>query len=190
MHPIADLMLPAVGKACWLVKRGHGSFVTMEFGEPQVQVSGPYLRRVFIEGAPERSLRRSAFVRGDWHLWIYCCRWSLTLEGIQLAHDESDGTTMNRALSVLNGQILTAVQIEPDSRTTFSFDLGCTFLTYPAPAGTFGDKPMEQWLWYGRSGPVAAVHDNGTYALIPRGATCQDKQWQPITMPVHVVAAT
>jgi hypothetical protein len=183
-------MRPAVGKPCWLVKRGHGSFVTMEFGEPQVEVSGPYLRRVFIEGAPQRSPRRSAFVRGDWHLWIYCCRWSLTLEGIQLGHQESDATTMNRALAVLNGQILTAVQIEPDSRTTFCFDLGCTFLTYPAPAGTYRGKPTEQWFWYGRSGPVAVVRDNGTYALIPRGASLKDERGQAIATPLHVAATT
>jgi hypothetical protein len=190
MHPIADLMRPAVSKPCWLVQHGYGSFITMEFGEPQVEISGPFLMPVLIEGAPERSPRRSAFVRGDWHLWIYCCRWSLTLEGIQLAHEESDGITMNRALAALNGQILTAVHIEPDSRTTFSFDLGCTFLTYPAPAGSYGDEPAEQWIWHGRSGPVAAVRDNGTYALSPRDATREDQQWQPITTAVRVAAAT
>ena len=190
MHPIADLMRPALGKPCWLVRHGYGSFVTMEFGEPQVEVSGPFLMHVHIEGAPERSPRRSAFVRGDWHLWIYCCRWSLALEAIQLAHEESDDITMSRALAALNGQILTAVQVEPDSRTTFSFDLGCTFLTYPAPAGTYGDTPAEQWRWYARSGRVATVRDNGTYALSPRDAIRQDERWQPITTPVHVVAPT
>ncbi len=160
----------------------------MEFGEPRVEVNGPVLTHVFIEGAPERSLRRSAFVQGDWHLWVYCCRWSLALEGSQLAHDESDDITMSRALAVLNGQVLTAVQVEPDSRTTFSFDLGCTFLTYPAPAGTYGDKPAEQWLWYARSGLVAAVRDDGTCALSPRDAPRRDEQWQPITTLVHVAA--
>ncbi len=69
---------------------------------------------------------------------------------------------------MLNGQILTAVEIELDSRTTFSFDLGCTFLTYPAPACTYGDEPARQWFWYQRSGPVAAVRDDGTCALSPR----------------------
>jgi hypothetical protein len=61
-----------------------------------------------------------SFVHGDSHLWIYCCRWSLTLEGCQLAHEESDDITMDRALAALNGQILTAIEIGPDSRTAFS----------------------------------------------------------------------
>jgi hypothetical protein len=160
----------------------------MEFGEPRVEVSGPVLMDVFIEGAPERSLQRSAFVHGDWHLWVYCCRWSLALEGTRLAHEESDDITIGRALAALNGQFLTAVQIEPDSRTTFTFDLGCAFLTYPAPAGTYGDEPAEQWRWYARPGLVAAVRDDGTYALSPRDANRQDERWQSITTPVHVAA--
>jgi hypothetical protein len=37
----------------------------MEFGEPQAEIREPKLRRVYIEGAPEQSLQRLAFVRGD-----------------------------------------------------------------------------------------------------------------------------
>lgn len=190
MHPIADLMRPALGQLAWLVEHGHGSFVTMEFGEPRVQISKPKAMPVHIEGAPGRSLQRSAFVHGDWHLWIYCCRWSLTLEGTQLAHDESDAITMSRALGVLNGQILTAVEIEPDSRTRFCFDLGCSFLTRPAPPGSYGDEPVEQWYWYPRSGPVLAVRGDGCYAVSPSHAQPDDHQWLPITTPVHLTAAT
>jgi hypothetical protein len=190
VHPIADLMHPALGNPCWLVKHGHGSFVTMEFGQPRVEISGPELMRVHIEGAPERSPRRSAFVCGDWHLWIYCCRWMLTLNGIQLAEDESDDITMDRALGVLNGQILTAASIEPGSQTTFSFDLGCSFTTYPAPAGTYGDEPAEQWKWYTRPGPVVAVRDDGTYAISSLDAKPDGHRWLPISTPVHIPAAS
>lgn len=52
-------------------------------GEPQVEIGRTILMPVHIEGAPERSPRRLVSVRGDWHLWIYCCDWSLTLNGIQ-----------------------------------------------------------------------------------------------------------
>jgi len=37
--------------------------------------------------------------------------------------------------------------------------------TYPAPAGTYGDEPPEQWKWCTRAGPIMAVRDNGTYAI-------------------------
>ena len=71
----------------------------------------------------------------------------MTLDGVQLAHCESDDLTMARALRVLNGQALTEVDVEPaDGRTRFSFDLGCTLLTWPAEAGVYENEPVEQCL--------------------------------------------
>jgi hypothetical protein len=190
MHPITDLMHPALGKPCWLVQKGHGSFVTMEFGEPRVEMRGPRPTPVRIPGAPARSPRRLVFIRGEWHLWIYCCEWSLTLDGTELAHNEYDNITMNRALKVLNGQILTTAEIEPDSRTRFSFDLGCSFVTCPAPAGTYSREPTTQWYWYSKPGSVIAVRGDGTYALCPPREKLDDQRWLPITGPVHIAPAT
>jgi hypothetical protein len=80
-----------------------------------------------------------SYIDGQWHLWIYCCEWSLTLDGTPLAHNESADLTMRRALRVLNGQKLTAVDIEPtDGRTRLTFDLGCFLLTRPGAAGLRG----------------------------------------------------
>jgi hypothetical protein len=186
MHPVADLIRPALGKPCWLARHGHGSFVTMEFGEPQVEIGEPKLRRVYIEDAPERSLQRLAFVRGDWHLWIYCCRWSLTLDGTVLARDQSDDITMNRALAVLNGQILTAATIEPGSLTRFCFDLGCILTTYPAPPGIYENEPAGQWKWYTGTGPVLLMRGDGSYSVSGPHEKPDDHQWLPITALVHV----
>ena len=155
MHPLTEIVEPVLGHPSWLVERGHGSFITVEFGEPELQVREPKPRKVHIEGAPEKTLQRSSFVTGQWHLWIYCCQWSLMLGDAQLAHCESDDVTMHRALRVLNGQELQAVEIEPaDGRTKFSFDLGCSLFTLPAEAGVYEDEPVEQWYLYLRSGPV------------------------------------
>ncbi|RIJ76775.1 hypothetical protein D1871_10435 [Nakamurella silvestris] len=30
---------PMIGLPCWLVRRGHGSFVTLEFGSPQLTIA-------------------------------------------------------------------------------------------------------------------------------------------------------
>lgn len=190
MHPIVSCLRPALGKPCWLVKHGHGSFVTMEFGEPQVEIREPEPGPVRIEGAPERSLRRLAQVHGDWQLWIYCCQWSLSLHGTQIAYDESGDLTMNRALGVLNGQILTGVQIEPGSQTTFWFDLGCSLVTHPAPSGSYGPEPAEQWMWYTRSGPVMTIRGDGTYAISPGTAKPDDYPWLPIATPVNITVET
>jgi hypothetical protein len=53
---------------------------------------------------------------------------------------------------VLDGQVLTAVDIDPDDgHSAFTFDLGCTLLTRPAPPGAY-DDPAEQWKLYAGSG--------------------------------------
>jgi hypothetical protein len=190
MHPVSEALRPALGRTSWLVKRGHGSFITMEYGEPHVDVRKPRLFPVSIEGAPAKTLQRSAFVHGEWHLWIYCCEWSLLLEDIQLAHNESGNATMNRALSVLNGQVLQAVDIEPDdARTRFTFDLGCSLLTYPAPPGIYTIEPVRQWMLYSRSGPglsVLSVRGDGTYSITDGHVKPENMRWLPIAAPVRV----
>lgn len=189
MHPVLEALRPVLGRTSWLVKHGHGSFITMEYGEPRVDVREPLLLPVLIAGAPARALQRHAFVHGEWHLWIYCCEWSLLLEDAQLAHNESDDITMNRALSVLNGQVLQAVDIEPvNGRTRFTFDLGCSLLTYPAPPGTY-DDPVEQWMLYSRSGPglsVLNIRGDGTYSISDGRQKPGERHWLPIATPVRV----
>jgi hypothetical protein len=126
MHPAEDAFAPLVGVPSWLVRKGNGSFVTLEFGEPKVVIGEPRMSRLSIDGAPPEAMRRSARVQGQWHLWIYCCRWSLSLDTTELAHNESDDITIERALHLLNGQAITAVTVSPaDGSTKFTFDLGC-----------------------------------------------------------------
>jgi len=158
----------------------------MEYGEPHVDVREPRPWPLRIPGAPAKALRRSPFVRGEWHLWIYCCEWSLLLDDIQLAHNESSNVTMYRALRVLDGQVLQAVDIEPaDGRTRFTFDLGCSLLTYPAPPGVF-DDPAKQWMLYSYSDAglvVLSVYGDGTYCITDGAVKRGDEQRLPLGAP-------
>jgi hypothetical protein len=109
------------------------------------------------------------------------------LEDIQLAHNESDDVTMHRALYVLNGQVLQAVDVEPDDgRTRFTFDLGCSLLTCPAPSGIYGDEPVGQWKLHSRSGPVLVVREDGRYSIGDSRERPADMHWLPIAAPVRV----
>ena len=183
MNPVSGAFAPILGRPTWLVQCAYGSFVTMEFGAPALQIAEPRLMRVGIGGAPALAMRRSVSVRGLWHLWIYCCEWSLTLDGSQLAHDESRRIAMDRALRLLNGQALTRVQVDPsDGSTLFEFDLGCTLATNPAPSGTYGDEPITQWKLYdlGPGGKVLEVRDDGLYCVSGLAATSEDEHWLPI----------
>lgn len=153
----------------------------MEFGEPHLQVDQVKEKRLRIEGAPERALGRVTRFGGSWHLWVYCCDWRLELDGVGLAHTESDETTVNRALGFLDGQKLREVRINPsNAATTFTFDLGCTLSTRPAPPGTYEDRPTEQWFLSERDGDVLTVREDGAFTHGPGSAKSADEIWRPL----------
>lgn len=168
MHPILEAFEPIFGMPCWLTRRGHGSFVTMEFGQPVLDISEPRPMPLHIANAPDHTQKRLAQITGQWHLWIYLCNWSVALDGTQLAHDKSDGVTINRALGILDGQALTGLQIEPrDAKTRFAFDLGCTLSTWPNAVRTNQDEPDTQWSLISVRQPadeILAVRADGRYA--------------------------
>ena len=152
--------------------------MTFEFGEPELEVREPHLGIVHIDGAPPKALQRHTAVHGQWHLWVYCCDWSLSLNDTQIAHNESDDITLTRALRVLNGQAITAVSVDPSSGAThFAFDLGCTLATTPATAGTYSVEPVEQWFLYQPSGHVLTVRGDGKYRLELGSTKNEDARW-------------
>jgi hypothetical protein len=172
---------PLFGVPSWLVSKGHGSFITLEFGSPSLQIDEPRRMPLHITGAPTTALRRLAHVRGQWHLWIYCCDWSLLLHDVQLANNESDDITMNRALQVLNGQALVDVTINRhDAATKFTFDLGCVLETSPSPGHVYGVEPVEQWLLYQPDQNVLTVRSDGSYRLAPGDAAPEGAPWSPL----------
>jgi hypothetical protein len=155
---------PMCGLPSWRVEQGHGSFMTLEFGEPHVEVrevaSRPFR---YANGEQTRFRRRSADVNGEWHLWIYMCGWSISVEDQQLAHSESDRVTIARALAVLNGQALTRYEAVADDnpRRRFAFDLGCNLEIWPfendEPAGA------ELWTLYEPTGSTVSMFATGEY---------------------------
>lgn len=176
-HPVSAAFAPIIGLTAWRVRKGHGSFVTIEFGQPELRVEEPKTRAVRFGSSDIRELRtRTAVVGGQWHLWIYCCSWVLSINGAELANWESDDVTIERALKVLNGQALVNVEITTsDSSTTFAFDLGCVLETRPIPEGS-DDEPGELWTLYEPSGQTLSVRDDGLYCVENGGAD----EWLPL----------
>lgn len=178
MDPIADAFAPILGQPSWLVRKGHGSFVTFEFGKPELEVREPHLGSVHIDGVPPKAMQRSTQVHGQWHLWLYCCDWSLSLGEIQIAHNQSDDITLARALHVLNGQAIASVSVDPgNGATRFAFDLGCTLTTTPAMAGTYSGEPVEQWFLHQPSGHALTVRGDGMYRLELGSTKDEDDRW-------------
>jgi hypothetical protein len=143
------------GKPCWGVKKGYGSFLTFEFGKPHLKIREP------MTASPEASPRvkaslalRTVTVRGDWHLWIYCCKWEIHYKGKRLAHSESPDARIGLAAKCLDGQKLVRFALLRGTRCTFQFDLGGVLKTRPY------DTWSEQWLFYGPARVLVLRADN------------------------------
>jgi hypothetical protein len=144
---------------CWGVQRGHGSFLTFEFGDPHLRIREPVTAGPGTSARVARLLsRRRVHARGAWHLWIYCCDWRASENG-KLIGDCSSRRSIDRAAEFLCGQKLVDVNVVARGmRCTFQFDLGGRLETKPY------DRRSEQWMLYEPSGHVLTVRADKTFS--------------------------
>jgi hypothetical protein len=148
------------GKPCWDVKQGYGSFLTFNFGKPHLVIREPIVASANASKSVREDLAmRGALAKGDWRLWIYCCRWEVLFHDKQIAHSDSSDKRILRATRTLNGQNLVRFSIEPrGTRCTFEFDLGGVIKTRPF------SRVHEQWLLYEPGGKVLVLRADKRYS--------------------------
>jgi hypothetical protein len=179
LSAVQAAFLPLHGRPCWGVQRGHGSFLTFEFGQPRLHLREPMPPNPSRSPAIERLLaRRGAFVHGEWHLWIYCCGWLVT-QGGERVGESSSHRRMDRAARELNGQALVAVSADlKRGRWRFDFDLGGSLETIPySRRSRYYDPLIEQWHLYQPDGHVLTVRADGSYRQGPGDASAADRHW-------------
>ncbi|OYW97252.1 MAG: hypothetical protein B7Z14_18215, partial [Bosea sp. 32-68-6] len=117
--PIGSVFAPLLGLPCWNVRKGRGSFLTFEFGDPALEVREPIAPTTTASGKIMASWRRRT-VRpiGEWHLWIYCCNWRCSARGSEIAHSESEDEKIEAAAAELDGQRLRSVRVDPIKGTS------------------------------------------------------------------------
>src|SRR6266700_2643064 len=162
------------GKPCWGVRPGYGSFLTLEFGEPHLEVREPIAANKDVSArVRERLARRSIFVHGEWHLWIYCCDWEVRSKGKRIG-DSSTKLKIRRAADCLDGQKLTRFSMSRRNvQCAFEFDLGATLRTKPY------DKESVQWLLFEPSHRVVSVRADGCYKHIRSDVPEKQGVWKP-----------
>ena len=151
------------GKPCWGVNPGFGSFLTLEFGKPHLEVREPVVPKKGASAKVWKGLApRGVHVHGEWHLWVYCCDWEV-FSGHKRIGDRSTKAKIRRAAEFLNGQKLTRFSTSPRKVScVFEFDLGATLKTRPY------DNESEQWLLYEPSHKVLSVRADATnICLLP-----------------------
>lgn len=162
---VQDVVAPLIGQPLWGARQGYGSFITLEFCAPELIVNEWQ--------SASGELRRQAYVRGRWHVWIYCCAWRFTAHGEPVAWSEDSRDTIARATAMLDGQKLTGLSLNPNAGTTrFTFDLGGQLDTWPV----HGDPTEEQWFIYGPE-RVFAYRADGRCSLGPGDTPPDAVQW-------------
>lgn len=163
------------GKPCWGVKPGHGSFLTLEFGEPHLEIREPIIASK--NASPEiraHLARRRVYVHGQWHLWINCCNWQV-FSGTECVGSSSSSTEIRRAAEFLDGQALTRFSISlPGGNCEFQFDLGASLRTQPY------DTESEQWLLFEPSRTVLILRADGRYKHGPSDVPADQGEWRAI----------
>ncbi|HWK44087.1 MAG TPA: hypothetical protein VNT30_05180 [Stellaceae bacterium] len=176
--PLRRVFAPFIGLPAWFVRKGHGSFLTMEFGAPHLNIREP------IKASPEASEKvrarlshRQVTPRGDWHLWIYRCHWRV-LSGIkQIAHNEASNAEIRAAAHELDGRLLTGVDVDPTKGTsTFHFEQELSIQTWP-----YGGGNDDQWMLYMKSGDVFTYREDGQYCLCHENQAAADWVWPPLS---------
>lgn len=166
--PLDRFLGPMIGVPAWGVKQGHGSFLTFEFGEPTLEVQECQ--------SAEKELRRSAYVQGQSHLWIYCCHWRAIQDDKQLAWSEDTNDLIDRATTTLDGQKLMAVSVGPKAgHSRFTFDLGGSLETWPYE----DNSTDEQWIIY-RGAETFAYRADGHYSCGPSNRSPELERWLPL----------
>jgi hypothetical protein len=164
-----------LGKPCWDVKPGQGSFLTLEFGKPHLVVREPIAASKNASARVRELLaRRQVHARGEWHLWIYYCNWEVCCRGKRVG-DSSTRMSTRRAADFLNGQKLIRISILPRKvQSIFVFDLGATLKTIPY------DKNGEQWMIFEPSQKVRALRADGRYNHVRSDLPPEEGAWKPI----------
>lgn len=181
MDPIGKVFAPLLGLPAWNSQTGDGWYVTVEFGEPSLEIGEVRESPLHLEGAPNLRLRRPIWLNGQWGLAISSDDFALLLDDVQIAGSSSSRVQLDAALHrVLNGQALTSVHFDPiTSSTNFTFDLGGTFRTLPNSTPT--TEPEEQWTLSEPSGDWFVVNDAGQYSHHAGSTKPDEVVWHPLT---------
>ena len=163
------------GRPCWNVRPGFGSFLTLEFGDPHLEVREPVTAKKSSPAVVRKILgRRGVYIHGDWHLWIYCCDWAVFSRRRRVG-DNSGKVKIRQAAEFLNGQKLSGFSISPRKVScVFRFDLGGTLKTKPY------DKESEQWMLYDPSHRVLVIRADSRYKYVPSSRPDNQKDWKII----------
>lgn len=132
---ISTLIRGLAGKLSWGGSNGHGSWLSLNFGEPSLRVRKP--RR--------GSQQRRVDLRGEYWLWVELGKWKLVAEpGHVICTSDSSKAELSKAAAALDGLFLHAIEhSSAQVKTRFHFESGMVLLV-----SRHDDSEPEEELWY------------------------------------------
>ena len=136
---IREYFGPLRALPCWHVTAEYGSWLSLRFGRPRLDVR---------EGNPKarsaRLKRRRVFVEGDFLLWVEMGAWDLVENGKRRFHSEQTRDSLRRAAGCLESQKLVRVELSTTpTKTVFTFDFGSQLRIRPTE-----DAEPDEALWH------------------------------------------
>jgi len=128
------------GIPCWGAANGYGSLLSLNFGQPRLEIREP------VPGAQSKHLRmgRRVSVKGEYEFCLELCDWKILVHGDELAHSESDSKLIEQAIARIDGQVLNHVRITQDpTGTELMFDLGGIIKVQ-----RYSDSTPDDGLWH------------------------------------------
>jgi hypothetical protein len=159
MQQIQELVRPLIGHLVWNIRGGHGSFLTLEFGNPHLTIREPKVPSPERDAKVRRALgRRRVFVVGDWSLFIQYCDWKISV-GDSSIDSQSIGVSTDECLLDLEGQRFVSLEgADLPNSWKFQFNLGGKFEIWPSAAYQPTDDLWSLRTW---NGDVAALQTDG-----------------------------
>ena len=139
---IQAIINPLLGQKAWGVSLGHGSFLTLEFGQP----------------LPLKE--QDGRIYGEWHLWVYCCSWRLEEGNKILTACEDERAMIALSINRLEGLTLESFTLLPPAwDIVFTFEHQVTlrlFAIYP--------KDCEHWFLYAPDDKVLCIGPGSSWS--------------------------
>jgi hypothetical protein len=137
-----------ISKKAWGVKRGVGSFVTIEFGQPM----------------PPKSPNGKSY--GEWHLWVYGGEWRLEKgEHVAVASEDTQ-TKIDTEIQCLEGCVLQSFEVmTPALDAVLTFEPDLVLRIFSIYSEETEERGMDSWLLYTPdAGNVITVHPGGKWS--------------------------
>ncbi|HKO54051.1 MAG TPA: hypothetical protein VJV79_40360 [Polyangiaceae bacterium] len=136
----------------------------MNFGAPRLTVREPQKSAARSVRIRRQLSHRLVTVRGQWWLWLFWSRWTLSVQGLPSVRSTGSARRIGEAIRLLDGQRLTKTTVShADGRTRFEFDLGATLDVRELDRSTDTDI----WSLYKPDGRVLSVRGDGFFSLGP-----------------------